>query len=333
VKGVSAVALDFNTSPGPLESETYTVRCGPEIEPGPEPKAGSGLRVESIEGSRLVSNGSSLTFKIADPLGTFLQSVMNAKLEFIGRPLGFEFVNRMGVSRPLGRSETDLGRDTPYQGVVTRQGPMAIGLRFEGTTTVDKVPVSSVVEMTFPNSKSWVEVVWTVDDPNDDVSRVEARTGLKLDRRPVVVDLGASNTVYGQLQEKESLRLRAGTAPGLPAPGASWEVTKAVNQRDSPFARAVSKDAAPAEGWAHLMDSSRCTAIAVGDFGSKTQDEIVCSSNGDLMLRRCFAGPGASSEKPRKAMRFWLHFVSMPVQIGAATSPQAMLAPLVVEWV
>ena len=98
-----------------------------------------------------------------------------------------------------------------------------------------------------------------------------------MDGRPVIVDLGASNTVYGQLQEKESLRMRAGNAPGLPAPGASWEVTKAVNQRDSPFARAVSKDSTPAEGWAHLMHSSRCTAVAVADFGSKTQDEIVCS--------------------------------------------------------
>jgi hypothetical protein len=329
-KGVSAVALDFNTSPGPLESETYTVRCGPDVEPGPEPKGG--MRFERSEGSWVVSNGSSLTFHVADPLGTFLESLTNAKLEFIGRPMGFVFVNKMGVTRPLGRSESGLPADPPYKGIITREGRMAIGLRFEGATTVNKVPVHSVVEMTFPNSKSWVEVVWTIDDPNDDVSRVEARTGLKLDRPPVVVDFGASNTVYSQLRESESLRLRAGNAPGLPVTGTAWEVTRTVNQRDTPFARAIAKDSAPAEGWAHLMDSSRCTAIAVTDFGSKTQDEIVCSSNGDLILRRGFAGPGAASENPRKSVRFWLHFVSMPVQVGAATSPQSMLAPLVVEW-
>ena len=29
-----------------------------------------------------------------------------------------------------------------------------------------------------------------------------------------------------------------------------------------------------------------------------------------------------------KKITFWLHFVGMPVHVGAATSPQAMLAPL-----
>ena len=32
-----------------------------------------------------------------------------------------------------------------------------------------------------------------------------------------------------------------------------------------------------------------------------------------------------------KGLRFWLHFVDVPVQVGAVTSPQAMLAPLLVE--
>jgi len=31
-------------------------------------------------------------------------------------------------------------------------------------------------------------------------------------------------------------------------------------------------------------------------------------------------------------LHFWLHFVGMPVQLGAATSPQAILNPLRVEW-
>ena len=34
----------------------------------------------------------------------------------------------------------------------------------------------------------------------------------------------------------------------------------------------------------------------------------------------------------RKVLRFWLHFVSMPVQVGAATSPQSMQSPLVIDW-
>jgi hypothetical protein len=33
-----------------------------------------------------------------------------------------------------------------------------------------------------------------------------------------------------------------------------------------------------------------------------------------------------------KALTCWFHFVQMPVQVGAATSPQAILAPLEVEF-
>jgi hypothetical protein len=331
VKGASAISLDFNASPGPLESETYTVRSGgADLQPSPEPTAG--MRVERFDGSLVVSNGTSLRFKIADPVGPFLQSVTNAKLEFLGGESGFNLMNEAGVMKPLRGSGSTSGPDSPFQGVITREGPMAVGLRFEGVTVVDRVPVSSVVEMTFPNSKSWVEVVWTINDPDDDVSMIEARTGLKLDGPPVLVDLGASNTVYAPLRGNESLRLRAGRAPGLPEPDAPWEVTKAVNKTASPYARAVSKTSASAEGWAHVMDRSRCTAVAVADLGRSTYDEIACSASGALTLRRRFAGPGAASGKPSKSLRFWLHFVSMPVQIGAATSPQAMLAPLVVAW-
>jgi len=33
-----------------------------------------------------------------------------------------------------------------------------------------------------------------------------------------------------------------------------------------------------------------------------------------------------------RSLHFWLHFVTMPVQVGAAISPQAMQNPLRVEW-
>jgi hypothetical protein len=47
-------------------------------------------------------------------------------------------------------------------------------------------------------------------------------------------------------------------------------------------------------------------------------------------LTRTFAAD--TPEGGPKRLKFWLHFVPMPVQIGAVTSPPSMLAPLVVEW-
>jgi hypothetical protein len=74
------------------------------------------------------------------------------------------------------------------------------------------------------------------------------------------------------------------------------------------------------------MDRERCTAVAVAEFAAGPGAEIAADADGRLRLWRSFA-PGAGP----KRLAFWLHFVGMPVQVGAATSPQAMLAPLRVE--
>ena len=54
-------------------------------------------------------------------------------------------------------------------------------------------------------------------------------------------------------------------------------------------------------------------------------DSIEASAGGRLTLKR----PRMSGE--RKVCRFWLHFMSMPVHVGAATSPQSMQNTVVIE--
>jgi hypothetical protein len=82
------------------------------------------------------------------------------------------------------------------------------------------------------------------------------------------------------------------------------------------------------------MDATRCTALAIADFGRNARDRIQIDKDGVVQIARDFTGDSASSAPPRgpKTLRFWFHFVPMPVHIGAATSPQAMLAPLSVTW-
>jgi hypothetical protein len=128
------------------------------------------------------------------------------------------------------------------------------------------------------------------------------------------------------------MTLTAGTAPGLSAPGRPWLVEKGPPEKMVPFAEAPSPEAPPAEGWAHVMDASRCTALAVADFGRGGHDRIEIESDGRVRIGRDFAGGQSAPPRGPKLLRFWFHFVPMPVQIGAATSPQAMLAPLAVAW-
>ena len=123
--------------------------------------------------------------------------------------------------------------------------------------------------------------------------------------------------------------LEAGDAPSLAGLGRPWVVRKGPDGNLAPFALAPRPDAAAAEGWAHVMDESRCTALAVARFGRESRDRIEIEADGRVRICREFAGAVAAPAAGPKALTC---FVQMPVQVGAATSPQATLAPLVVEF-
>lgn len=330
--GRQTVALDFNASPGPLETQAYTVSFGPDVPPGPEPK--QGMSVARAGESFEVTNGSVLAYRIPHHLGHFLRSVTNSRIEFIGPDAsGFTLHGRDGRGPSLGT--LDAAADgSEFRGVVARQGPLAVGLRFAGSSPLgDGGRPRSSLEMTFPSSKSWVEVSWDVDDPDGAVSELALGLNLKIEGDPLLVDFGTSNTVYGQLRGEQSMALEAGDAPAVAPLATAWQVVRPGEPGASPFATAVARNAPPAEGWAHVMDRTRCTAVAVADFGRATRDRIAVRRRpARLELTRTYSGSRADPPRGPKALRFWLHFVTNPVQVGAATSPQAMLAPLVVAW-
>ena len=56
------------------------------------------------------------------------------------------------------------------------------------------------------------------------------------------------------------------------------------------FAEVPGPDAPPAEGWAHVMDASRCTALGVADFSRGSHDRIEIESDGRVRIARDFAG-------------------------------------------
>ena len=330
--GAPAVALDFSASPGPLESERYVVEHGKGIEPGPEPKGG--MAIEHVSSTFRVTNGGSLAYVVPDNLLGFLKGVRGGKTEYL-RELpdqGLYLRYRDDIHYRAGGFGPD---GVPTRATIARQGPLAIGLRFESTEAVrGERSVASVVELTFPSSKSWVEATWTVTDPEGFIGGLGVDLPLRIDGNPTLVDLGARSTVYGTLKGRERMTLRAGHAPGLDNDEArAWRIHKGQPEILTTFAEEMATETEhPAEGWTHVMDSTRCTALAVADFGAATRDRIEVDADGRVQAWRDFAGGGALPAKSRKSFRFWLHFVPMPVQVGALTSPQAMLAPLRVEW-
>lgn len=311
--GTSRVHVDFAASPGPLEAHTYTVRFGPDVEPGPGDDEKSRIVVARRD-DRTWEIGTAPTWTVRagdHGLGLTAGGAENGYLgaDSAGLRLGVRGDDRPHILRP-----------GPFE--IRRAGAFVVALSSQGVLADSGIPgrVAWSLDLTFPRTKSWVEIALRVDDPDDRIGDVALDLGLRLEG-PALVDFGASNTVYGVLKGDEAMELR-----GAPGPE-RWRVDRADAKGRSPFAIAPPGGAGAAEGWAHIMDGRRCTAAALEGFGAATTDRIAATARGGLVMRREFpAGAG------RKGARWWLHFVPMPVQIGAATSPQAMLSPLRIEW-
>ena len=313
--GRGEVALDFIASPAPLEASRHEVHFGLEVEPGPEPKAG--LTVEKRDGLYQVTQGSSMTYQVAEDLAGFLRGVGNPRLGYLRDSGGALILLEKGAG-PGGQGPGEM------RSRVTREGPFAVGLRFEGSTPSG---IRSTLDLTIPHSKSWVQAAWTVDDPGRRVAGLGFQLPLLLEGSPTLVDFGAGSTIYGQLKGPRRMELESNGA------GGSWVVREGENDPLPVLAASTPESPRPAEGWAHAMDARRCTALAVADFGrSGAKDRISVTADGMLrLIRGDFDGPDARP-RAKKSVSFWLHFVPMPVQVGAATSPQSILSPLRVDW-
>lgn len=317
------VALDFVASPAPFEVQEYEIARGPDVEPGPEP--GRGLGLERTDDAFHVDNRPSLRFTFPGDGRGFLRSV-----DHEGRPFldpdspGLWFVGRDGRGHRVGGAD---GPGRVREVRVRREGPLAVAIRYDVAVGLEGgPPVASAVEVAVPSTKSWVEAAWTLDDPRGLVAGVGLDLDLKVEGRPTLVDFGARSTVYGTLEDDGRMRLQAGD-PERPG----WRVHKGRADQLEPFAESDPSRPEPAEGWAHVMDRDRATALAVDGFGRGALDALELAADGRVRLSRRFLGPGGAIAAGRKTWRFWLHFVPMPVQLGAATSPQAMQAPLGLE--
>lgn len=311
-RGIRTVSLDFNVGHAPLETRSYAIEYDPRSTP---PAVRKGLRVVVDADVFRVIHPSDLEFVVPRNLLGLMAGVRSGKTEYL-RPGSVGLIIRS--TDDIDFRAGGLGAyGAPVAARVIKDGLLAAKLRFEGTEGLrGNHSVRSVVEMEFPISKSWVYVAWSVDDPKGLISGLGAELNLNVEGKQTLVDFGAGSLVYA--------RLRAGETAVLRQEGPRWRTLVGKAGAPEPYVVAV-PGAERAEGWAHVMDNQRCTAVAIADFaklgGPSAAAEIAVDANGRLRLYR-----GGT-----KQLRFWLHFVGMPVHAGAATSPQAMLAPLRVE--
>ena len=288
------VEIDFALDLGPGQKRNFVV------EEGAQPPVTEPMSIEQTPTSYVVRYPGGLAFHVPKNLHGFLSSVQTTDTEYL-------LPDSSGLSVAC-RDKTEQ-RVVAVTSRVVKSGPLACALRFDIAEPLcgDRV-VKSAVELEFPRSKSWVEAHWTVDDPAPGVTGLMAEAHLQVDSQPLIVDFGAGTMIYATVRSGQSARMRS-TASG-------WGIE--VNGEDYAVGRMPR-----AEGWAHLMDRRRATAVAIKDF-AETESSIESWADGRLRIRRDVG-------QTPKSFTFWLHFVGMPVQIGAATSPQSMMHPLAVR--
>lgn len=318
--------LDFNLSLLPNEARTLTLEYGADVVVDAESR---GLELRQTSDGFEIRNGQHLTWSVGRDLHELLKSVEAGALRHL-RGEGARF----GIE---GANEAVYG-DKASPPRILRSGPLAVAIRYEfAPKTGSLAGIKSTVDLTFPVSKSWVEVEWQIEDPRQTVRSVRVDLAQNLDsptdKQPTLVDFGASSLVYMSLTPgtagKFSARMAADQTKSVVRQ--SWEVLRGAKDRLEPFVvRSSDAQGGDAQGWAHMMDRQRCLALAIDEFGKGGDDSIETTAEGNISLTRRFAG----DERDRPATKhyhFWLHFVGFPPHLTAATSPQSMLSPLSVQ--
>lgn len=302
---VQWLTVDFNTSIEPLSTETYRVEYGDDVAAAVEPRGGLTLDedAEAIQVGRLRFSKS----------GVPILRSARYRQEAIGAGTnGFVAKNADGAT-------SDPTRVDSLEFEIVRRGPIYVELRYSGRMVFDTNDfLPFVVNVGMPNSKSWVRFSVRVDDPDARLRDLSWHLPITVGDLPFVWDFGTDRWTYGALRAEDDAVTLTNV---VSAPDTNrWDVNLRRDGRDQLYetgTRAVA-------GWGHIQGAEEVVAFAMDNFASQVGTyRMSIDGTGQIAL-------GFSPAVPARqhVLTIFTHFVSPPVQIGAATSPTSMLNPL-----
>ena len=296
--------VDYNASIGPDESVRYELEYGEGVHAAEAPRGlivtgeADAIQVGSIRFSR---SGSPLILSV------------KYRGEEIGRGLNGLFVtDQAGLRHDVSSAEL-------VETEVLKNGPMYAVLRYSGNIVIDssyQVPFALKVEM--PNSKTLVKITAVVIDPAKRIRELAIETPLAFGTLPLIWDFGTSRWTYGSL--------RTGTdSVTLTNAGNDWSVMTAGAGREQLYEKSGITSAGRVL-WGHIQDAKEAVAFALESPPENTGDwRVRIEGGGQISFRYVERTPVTQHR-----IAVYEHFVTTPVQIGAATSPSAILNPLTV---
>jgi hypothetical protein len=304
---VQWLSLDLNVTIGPNESQTYSLQYGDDVR---TEAAARGLTV--TEDADAIQVGNMRFNKSGSPL--------IASVKYRDEAIG-SGANGLTVKDAAGTIH-DLTTAENVKAVIVKRGPLVVSLNYSGSIRLDKdvkAPFSLTVEM--PNSKSWVKLHAAVDDPTQAIRDLAINMPLTLGPFPWVWDFGTTRWTYGSMRAATDSVVMSDTV-GATATG-EWTVSSGPKGREV-AAETSGPDAASFGGWGHVQGAKEVVAYAIE--GVKTRRgtyRIAIDGSGQTTFQ-----VSAPAPQPKHELTVYAHFVSTPVQIGAATSPAAILSPL-----
>ena len=183
-------------------------------------------------------------------------------------------------------------------------------------------PAPFTISVDVPNSKSWIRLEASVDDPQQRVREISFQTSVAWPTLPTTWDLGTGSWSYGVFRDAGDV---AELVQTVRANGkADWHIRAVHRGTESIVERAAGRRPERAEGWGHVQDGERVIAFAMENFATEAGvSRVTLAASGQTSFH-------VAPLRPQKAHRLgvYLHFVSNPTPIGAATPPVAMASPL-----
>jgi len=308
---VQSLAVDFNASVGPGEETTAQLEYGDEVKAA---AVARGLSVAETADAVQVGNVS-----FNKKLAPLLLSV-KYRQEDIGQGAnGVALLDAAGVSHDAG----DPGNVDGLTVDVIKRGPLYVVLKYAGRVSIGaaRVPFTVLAEM--PNSKSWIKVTTTIDDPDRRVRELSFHTPLALSAFPRTWDFGTGSWSYGFFRTASEIATLTQVSSVAQS---SWQIRSGALGQETIAERSTGTRPSMAEGWGHIQDAKEAIAFAIGGFGEQP-GTYTMSVDGDGQASYRFA---PAEPQTRVSLTVYQHFVATPVPVGAVTSPVAMMHPLIV---
>lgn len=319
--GITAVTIDFRSTHLPFQSQELVLEYTPGKKFAGNGKGGT--HVEETDDAFVIMHSANLQYVVPKNLIGLLRSVKTNKTDYLNR-------QSKGLWLTVGDKTyvVDAKNFEPAQGKILKNGPFVSGLRFQTALKLEKTTIPLTVDFDFPRNRSWVHVTATVTDSKLQVKQLGMGLDLNIVSAPTLIDFGTDQMIYAQIRQDQVAILEAGgPSPDNPRRDVTnqWKVFAGSEKKPLPVA--FSKPSSLGDfidAWAHIMDKQHCTAVGVDDFGLGGQNsKMTIHANGQFDVWR-------STRFAIKTLSVWMHFVPMPVHVGAATSPQSMTHPPVV---